>query len=137
MISNTDSIFLIYSSGYIRVKGYEGGEQATGSGPAIGGEVVPLRKMTDWMRHCPKRLQLPERATGFEPVTSSLGSWHSTPELRPRNPVSHCINSPSQAQFTCPGEKPLGTPETAAPVSQIPRSARNQPRLYRHATTPA
>src|SRR5205814_7578987 len=25
-----------------------------------------------------------ERATGFEPVTSSLGSWHSTPELRPR-----------------------------------------------------
>ena len=24
-----------------------------------------------------------ERATGFEPVTSSLGSWHSTPELRP------------------------------------------------------
>src|SRR5260221_12905040 len=33
-----------------------------------------------------------ERATGFEPVTSSLGSWHSTPELRPRtgrNVVSH------------------------------------------------
>ncbi len=25
-----------------------------------------------------------ERATGFEPVTSSLGSWHSTPELRPQ-----------------------------------------------------
>src|SRR6266568_4915390 len=25
-----------------------------------------------------------ERATGFEPTTSSLGSWHSTPELRPR-----------------------------------------------------
>src|SRR2546426_5184694 len=25
-----------------------------------------------------------ERATGFEPATSSLGSWHSTPELRPR-----------------------------------------------------
>src|SRR5262245_6517242 len=28
---------------------------------------------------------LKERATGFEPVTSSLGSWHSTPELRPQN----------------------------------------------------
>src|SRR5206468_10225047 len=27
---------------------------------------------------------LQERATGFEPVTSSLGSWHSTPELRPQ-----------------------------------------------------
>ena len=25
-----------------------------------------------------------ERATGIEPVTSSLGSWHSTAELRPR-----------------------------------------------------
>jgi hypothetical protein len=24
-----------------------------------------------------------ERATGFEPATSSLGSWHSTAELRP------------------------------------------------------
>src|SRR5437764_12416553 len=27
-----------------------------------------------------------ERATGFEPVTSSLGSWDSTPELRPQTP---------------------------------------------------
>src|SRR5262245_45279339 len=25
-----------------------------------------------------------ERATGFEPATSSLGSWHSTAELRPQ-----------------------------------------------------
>src|SRR5215213_11972120 len=25
-----------------------------------------------------------ERATGLEPATSSLGSWHSTTELRPR-----------------------------------------------------
>ncbi len=24
-----------------------------------------------------------ERETGFEPATSSLGSWHSTPELLP------------------------------------------------------
>ena len=28
-----------------------------------------------------------ERATGIEPVTSSLGSWHSTAELRPREIV--------------------------------------------------
>ena len=27
---------------------------------------------------------LRERAKGFEPSTSSLGSWHSTAELRPR-----------------------------------------------------
>jgi hypothetical protein len=27
-----------------------------------------------------------ERATGLEPATSSLGSWHSTTELRPRDP---------------------------------------------------
>jgi hypothetical protein len=26
-----------------------------------------------------------ERATGLEPATSSLGSWHSTTELRPRD----------------------------------------------------
>jgi hypothetical protein len=26
-----------------------------------------------------------ERATGFEPATSSLGSWHSTTELHPQN----------------------------------------------------
>ncbi len=29
-----------------------------------------------------------ERPTGFEPATSSLGSWHSATELRPRLPPS-------------------------------------------------
>jgi len=29
-------------------------------------------------------LEKRERATGLEPATSSLGSWHSTTELRPR-----------------------------------------------------
>ena len=29
-----------------------------------------------------------ERAMGFEPTTSSLGSWHSTTELRPRDDVA-------------------------------------------------
>src|SRR2546427_1922084 len=33
----------------------------------------------------PLEWQSSERATGFEPVTSSLGSWHSTPELRPQS----------------------------------------------------
>src|ERR1041384_6507289 len=32
-------------------------------------------------RRSPKKML--ERATGIEPVTSSLGSWHSTAELRP------------------------------------------------------
>ena len=35
---------------------------------------------SDLLRNYPKKL---ERATGFEPATSSLGSWHSAPELRP------------------------------------------------------
>ena len=29
---------------------------------------------------------LRKRASGFEPPTSSLGSWHSTTELRPHDP---------------------------------------------------
>ncbi len=37
-----------------------------------------------------------ERATGIEPVTSSLGSWHSTAELRPprarQRIFLYCIN---------------------------------------------
>jgi hypothetical protein len=39
-----------------------------------------------------------ERATGIEPVTSSLGSWHSTAELRPlrvrQRRVLYGINTP-------------------------------------------
>src|SRR5207247_342512 len=55
-----------------------------------------------------------ERATGFEPATSSLGSWHSTPELRPQcellralrsreNLTTHtnCINPPSRPSKQC------------------------------------
>ena len=30
-----------------------------------------------------------ERATGFEPVTSSLEGWHSTTELRPHFACHH------------------------------------------------
>src|SRR5690242_13571659 len=35
-------------------------------------------------RHTRGRRRYSERATGLEPATSSLGSWHSTTELRPR-----------------------------------------------------
>src|SRR5439155_12470535 len=83
-----------------------------------------------------------ERATGFEPVTSSLGSWHSTPELRPQSPpvakamatarpapcvasIQHPLQEQSpdmHSQFTCPAAKPKATSPLAA--------------LYRHATTP-
>src|ERR1043165_3677078 len=34
----------------------------------------------------PRQHLTEERATGVEPATSSLGSWHSTTELRPRTP---------------------------------------------------
>ena len=37
-----------------------------------------------------------ERATGLEPATSSLGSWHSTTELRPQSsPVNVTGRPPS------------------------------------------
>jgi hypothetical protein len=32
-----------------------------------------------------RKLLILERETGFEPATSSLGSWHSTTELLPRS----------------------------------------------------
>src|SRR6185436_15736162 len=38
----------------------------------------------------------PERATGLEPATSSLGSWHSTTELRPR--VRKCEEEAERGQ---------------------------------------
>src|SRR5262249_58745881 len=49
-----------------------------------------------------------ERATGVEPATSSLGSWHSTTELRPQRPetVAHSSsprNTRARARFLdCP-----------------------------------
>src|SRR5437667_7113309 len=55
---------------------------------------APLQKKEDRtsLLSGPLSFFIPERATGFEPVTSSLGSWHSTPELRPqsgRNVFAH------------------------------------------------
>src|SRR4051794_34731213 len=42
-----------------------------------------------------------ERATGLEPATSSLGSWHSTTELRPRisGNVSRSVRGVKEALF--------------------------------------
>ena len=34
-----------------------------------------------------KSFELMERETGLEPVTSSLGSWHSTTELLPQSVI--------------------------------------------------
>jgi hypothetical protein len=39
-------------------------------------------------------LFLLERETGFEPATSSLGSWHSTTELLPPSVRSDNLNEP-------------------------------------------
>ena len=42
-----------------------------------------------------------ERETGFEPATSSLGSWHSTPELLPLQSYGRIANNRSrQIPFT-------------------------------------
>ena len=38
-----------------------------------------------------------ERATGVEPATSSVGSWHSTAELRP--PASKCRVAAAHCQI--------------------------------------
>ncbi len=40
-----------------------------------------------------------ERETGLEPVTSSLGSWHSTAELLPLDEVSSIYNKALILQF--------------------------------------
>src|SRR5438105_14421192 len=68
---------------------------------------------------CYRQNRTAERATGFEPVTSSLGSWHSTPELRPQN------------AFPSNGKTYRNL--HAHPRTRKPRQA--QPRLYRQATT--
>ena len=40
-----------------------------------------------------------ERATGLEPATSSLGSWHSTTELRPRDrPESKAVGVEAEGE---------------------------------------
>src|SRR5262249_24975829 len=40
-----------------------------------------------------------ERATGIEPATSSLGSWHSAAELRPRLPRT-LVSRPALCQWS-------------------------------------
>ena len=54
-----------------------------------------------------------KRATGFEPATSSLGSWHSTTELRPRGvrasgPGSRVVSRSGSSARTSIGRPDLG-----------------------------
>jgi hypothetical protein len=58
---------------------------------------------------------------GFEPTTSSLGSWHSTTELRPRsgsNSLSARESTSSHVSITCPRNAVAGVADTdAQPVA--------------------
>src|SRR5438552_17252038 len=65
---------------------------------AIGGAPrEPPRRLTS--RLCK------ERATGVEPATSSLGSWHSTTELRPQ--TTRTLAEPAAARNR-PGANSVG-----------------------------
>ena len=59
-------------------------ESATGNLPGTlpdaSDDSVPSKVMEPFVFYGFRR----ERATGVEPATSSLGSWHSTTELRPQ-----------------------------------------------------
>src|SRR5262249_52716564 len=62
-----------------------------------------------------------ERATGVEPATSSLGSWHSTTELRPR--MDGTLLSPGSAGWQ---RAPIdAVPERRIRVSAVKGHARN------------
>src|SRR2546430_13251280 len=84
----------------------------------------------------------PERATGFEPVTSSLGSWHSTPELRPQTlPVARTVTSRHRHPALRQSDILFRSNDLtykcnlhAQPGNGKPGG--DQPRLYRQATTP-
>jgi hypothetical protein len=46
--------------------------------------LAQFRGLPPFLAYSPNSLKM-ERETGFEPATSSLGSWHSTTELLPRS----------------------------------------------------
>jgi hypothetical protein len=64
-----------------------------------------------------------ERATGLEPATSSLGSWHSTTELRPRNASKSEDRSRESQAPTCPST-PRGSSGDRARSPPAPRVTR-------------
>jgi hypothetical protein len=51
------------------------------------------------------KMIVPERATGFEPATSSLGSWHSTTELRPHHSTVNPSGVPYFGQAAGPANR--------------------------------
>jgi hypothetical protein len=71
---------------------------------------------------------------GFEPTTSSLGSWHSTPELRP--PIAQKCQFPRSpsTRFATVGHD--GPAPLRAGLA-LPAGTRGQVCLYRHARIPA
>jgi hypothetical protein len=73
-----------------------------------------------------------ERATGLEPATSSLGSWHSTTELRPRlrgechRPAGRCQADPAlTSPATLPGS--FGDPARSPPAPRARRCPAGPP----------
>src|SRR5688500_20375190 len=71
----------------------------------------------------------PERATGLEPATSSLGSWHSTTELRPRSAKNAAASAGRQGGKVARGVHLASVPpclrltpwpDTASPRSPSP-----------------
>src|SRR5439155_1913796 len=59
-----------------------------------------------------------ERPTGFEPATSSLGSWHSATELRPPSAPYITPNTRTQSLARDQREKPA---HAAAPRARVGR----------------
>jgi hypothetical protein len=66
-----------------------------------------------------------KRAIGFEPTTSSLGSWHSTTELRPQSKARKSYpSSPSRGKRLRPAQ--CRCHNTAMPLDVQPLSMRRQ-----------
>ena len=69
-----------------------------------------------------------ERAMGFEPTTSCLGSKHSTPELRPLDVCDYTIIEPRYPCILMGGAEPRSRgmrfpvffPDIGQEISQIP-----------------
>ena len=64
------------------------------------GQNMPRGYRRRTVVQCEQRqtIDLLEREMGFEPTTSSLGSWHSTTELLPLSAHHFSTNSPNRHQ---------------------------------------
>jgi hypothetical protein len=54
-----------------------------------------------------------ERETGFEPATSSLGSWHSTTELLPHHSAGSSASLGQKQHSTTPIQWRFGSGQTS------------------------